>query len=199
MRPAQWIGKAASLTALTLSLGCTQDVAPEKTADENAALQLWTPIDVVEQVNISASADKIWSILIDVNDYAQWNPWLTQAHDATSSTVQVGDTIDATVILSGRASAATEAVTVVTPPGTAGQPAGQLAQFCWRDAIPITSTLVPAYRCRTLYENSDGSVRVVNDLTLQGVIDWFAWLLEVSTLKTGMSGENDALKARAEQ
>ena len=144
------LGAAVSLATLTVTVGCTQPVEPEATATEKAELQLWVPIDTVEQVTIAASAEKIWSILVDVDAYAEWNPWLTQAHDATSPAVQVGDTITATVILGTGPTAATESVTVVTPPGTPGQPAGQLARFCWRDAIPIASTLSPAHRCRTL-------------------------------------------------
>jgi hypothetical protein len=184
---------------LAFVLACTQPVDTEKTATDDAKLQLWCPIDVVNEVSIAATPEKIWSIMVDLDSYAQWNPWLIKAKDTTSAAVTVGDNVDATVVLGTGPSSAAETITVVTPPGTAGQPAGQLAQFCWRDAIPVTSSLVPAYRCRTLHANADGTVHLVNDLTLQGVIDWVAWVFEKATLDKGMGAEDNALKDRAER
>jgi hypothetical protein len=201
-----WVGRiglACLGVAAGLASGCTQPVGPEEGAAQQIAQADSVDrngIHVTEEVDIHASPQKIWSILVDVGDYSEWNTWLTMARDTTnpSGPVQVGDNIDATVILGTGPSQATETVTVVDAPGTPGQPAGQVADFTWRDTIPITSCLVPAYRSRTMTLNADGSVHFKNDLVLQGAIDWVAWLSEQATLHTGMHDENTALRARAE-
>jgi hypothetical protein len=189
--------------AACLAGGCMQHVDSQEVAQQTAQADSidGNGIHVTEELDIDATPQAIWSILVDVDEYAQWNTWLTQAQDTTtpSGPVQVGDNIDATVILGTGPSKATETVTVVDAPGTPGQPAGQIANFTWRDTIPVTSCLVPAYRSRTMTLNADGSVHFKNDLVLQGAIDWVAWLSEQTTLHTGMRDENTALKVRAER
>src|SRR5262249_5151297 len=144
------VGVAAALGA-----ACTQPVGSEESAAQQVAQADsidWSGIHVAEEIDIRASPQTIWSVLVDVDDYSQWNTWLAQAQATThpSGPVQVGDNIDATVILGTGPSKATETVTVVAAPGTPGQPAGQVANFTWRDTIPVTSCLVPAYRSRTM-------------------------------------------------
>ena len=198
------VGLGVSAMAIALSTGCTQPTESEDVAkSEQDSLSWWKPIGVIEETDIHASPDVIWRDLLTASCYSHWNPWLTTAadttHPAPGSTLEVGDHVTATVITATGAQSATETVTVTTAPGTPGQPAGQIAQLCWRDTIPVTSCLVPAYRCRTLTSNADGSVHVKNDLELEGVIDWLAFALESSALHKGMAGELSGLKTLAEK
>jgi hypothetical protein len=194
----------STLTAfIALATGCTAPVQEkEVTEQQKEDLSLWKPIGTIEEVDINASADVIWRDLLTVSCYSHWNPWLTTAadttHPAQGAEIEVGDTVTATAITATGAQAGTEKVTIAAAPGTPGQPAGQVAQLCWRDAIPVASCLVPAYRCRTLTANSDGSIHVKNDLELEGVIDWLAFAIESSSFHKGMYGENHALKSLAE-
>jgi hypothetical protein len=186
-----------------LSLGCTQPVGSQEViARSDEPLALSCNIGVIEEADVAASPDVIWQDLLVPSCYAHWNPWLTTAADTThpqpGAEMEVGDNVTATVITATGSQSASETVTIVTAPGTPGQPAGQLAQLCWRDTIPITSALVPAYRCRTLTANADGTVHVKNDLELQGAIDWLAYVLESAALHKGMAAENQALAKLAE-
>jgi hypothetical protein len=112
--------------------------------------------------------------------------------------MELGDDVTATVQTASGSSLSQSVVTVATAPGTPGQPAGQIAQLCWKDTIPVSSCLVPAYRCRTLSANADGTVHYKHDLELQGVIDWLAFDIEGTSLHKGMAAENQALKKVAE-
>jgi hypothetical protein len=188
---------------LSLSLGCTQPIEnPEGAKTEESDLSLWQPIGVIEEIDIKASADVIWRDLLTASCYSHWNPWLSPAtdttHPAQGAEMELGDNVTATVITATGQSLSQSTVTVVTAPGTPGQPAGQVAQFCWKDTIPVTSHLIPAYRCRTFTANSDGSIHYKHDLELQGVLNWLAYDLESASLHKGMAAENQALKNLAE-
>jgi hypothetical protein len=198
------VGLGVSAVVLALSTGCTQPVEAEEVAKtEQAPLQLWAPISLVEQTDIAAPADSIWRDLVTVSCYSHWNPWLTEAADPThpdpGAAIEVGDQVTATVIITGGPQHVSHRVLEVTPPGAPDQPAGQIAQLCWRDDNGITSDIAPAHRCRTLTANSDGTVHEKNELVLEGVVDWLAFILESSALKKGMAAENAALKALAEK
>jgi hypothetical protein len=174
----------------------------EATGSDRADLSLWHPISVIETVDIHADPEIIWRDLLTTSCYSHWNPWLHPAtdttHPAQGAEMEVGDDVTATVITATGSSLSQSVVTVATAPGTPGQPEGQIAQFCWRDTIPVASWFIPAYRCRTLTANADGSVHYTHDLELQGVLDWLAADIESASLHKGMGAENEALKTLAE-
>jgi uncharacterized protein YndB with AHSA1/START domain len=132
---------------------------------------------------ISASPARVWALLADLPGYAQWNPWVVRAE----GDMRRGGTVKVDVKLGALTMAAEHTVLVVDPEH----------RFCWRDA-GWNAWFVYGQRCRTLTVQPDGTVRLSQELLLDGALSGAAAAVLGKPMSDGMAAESAALKERAE-
>ncbi len=135
------------------------------------------------EVVITADPERIFDLLADLPGYAAWNPWIVWAR---GELVPGGD-VTVGVVLGGKVQEAQHKVLVVEP----------FQQLCWKDA-GWNAWFLYGQRCRTLEALPDGTVKVTNELLLDGPLAWLGKLTNGASLDAGMIAENAALKATAE-
>jgi Polyketide cyclase / dehydrase and lipid transport len=169
--------KTAALFLTTTALGLTVAAAPVA-ADSSCCDKVYR-----EEIVINAAPSTIFGVILDLPHYGEWNPWLTRAE----GDMVPGGHVTVDVVLNGRTQKAEHTVLTVEP----------FTRFCWED-YGWTTVFAPAHRCRTLEVQADGSVKLVNELVIQGALSWLVDLSNGAALRTGMAGENAGLKRRAE-
>ncbi len=136
-----------------------------------------------EQVVIDAAIDRIWGLLVDLDHYGDWNPWIVWAEgDAVP-----GATIRADVVMGDDIMNVEHVILAVD----------DRARFCWRDE-GFTTLFVYGQRCRWLSATGDGRVRFRQQLLLDGLFAPVARALYGAKLRAGMVAETAALRATAE-
>ena len=186
---------AALLIPAGLLAGCF-DAADEGLAlDDEAALATAeqavdaprTPSSCAEffrdEVEIAASAERVFDILADLPSYPEWNPWVVRAEGDLTP----GGAVNVDVVLNGRVQKADHYVLTVEP----------YREICWRDA-GWNSYLVYAQRCRTTEPLANGHVKLKNELFLDGPLAWLGKLTNGTALQSGIQAEDAAVKQRAE-
>jgi Polyketide cyclase / dehydrase and lipid transport len=136
-----------------------------------------------EQVVIAADQARIWQLLVDLDGYQSWNPWVVKAEGAAES----GADVRVQVVLNGRVMSARHTVLTV----------GYGSEFCWKDA-GWNSWFVYGQRCRWLEPQPDGTVLFRQELMLDGPLSGVAAATMGKALQDGMAAETAALKRTAE-
>jgi uncharacterized protein YndB with AHSA1/START domain len=142
-----------------------------------------TSVVLAASALIAAPPERIWSILVDLPAYREWNPWLT----AAAGTIAPGADVRVRVVLNGATRDADHVVLAVEP--------GH--KLCWRDA-GWSTIFVYGQRCRWLDRRSDGSVYFSQELLLDGPFAELAERRYGASLRAGMAAETAALRQRAE-
>jgi uncharacterized protein YndB with AHSA1/START domain len=156
------------------SLACAH---PYGVPRERGAARLTTEIE------IAASPQRVWDLLVDFDGYSQWNEWLPELR---GEAVEGGRAI-AKVWLDGKLRRARHRVLEVEAPRT----------LCWRDA-GATTWFVWARRCRFLSERADGTTTLREELTLNGTFLDSAMRRYGDALQGGIETEAESLRRRAE-
>jgi uncharacterized protein YndB with AHSA1/START domain len=145
----------------------------------------WHSIVFEEQAVIAAPIGRIWGLLVDLEHYGDWNPWIVWAEgDAVPGAV-----VHADVVMNGGDVMEVEHVVLAVD-------AEQ--RFCWRDSGPST-LFVYGQRCRWLTPGRDpGTVHFRQQLLLEGVFAPVAKLIYGGALRAGMVAETAALRSTAE-
>lgn len=154
---------------------CARDVAPRTRSTRSIVLQ--------EEAVIAAPPERVWAILVDLANYASWNPWLVKVDGSPTP----GATVWADVILGEKRRRAEHVVLVVEPH----------TRFCWRDA-GWTTAFAYGQRCRWLTLQPDGTVLFRQELLLEGSMKKAALRRYGPALRAGMRAETAALRERAE-
>jgi uncharacterized protein YndB with AHSA1/START domain len=137
-----------------------------------------------EQAVIAADPARIWHLLIDLDGYSTWNPWVIRAEGQA----EPGNEIRVEVVMGKHTMRAQHVVLTVEPE----------ARFCWRDA-GWNSWFVYGQRCRWLEPQADGTVLFKQELLLDGPFSGAASLVMGKAMRDGMAAETAALKQHAEQ
>jgi uncharacterized protein YndB with AHSA1/START domain len=173
------------------------DLADEDVASEEAALATdptaavdapRTPgphsILFEQQADIAAPASRVFDAMIDVDAYADWNPWLIEAE----GDVVPGGTVTVQVVMNGKAQKATHEVLIVEPD----------THFCWKDS-GWNSWFVYAQRCRWLTAAPGGGTHYRVQLMFDGPLSGLAKLLYGAATEAGLAAETQALETYAER
>lgn len=155
-------------------LGCAH---PYGIPRERGAVTLTT------EVEIAASPEQVWALLVDFEGYAQWNAWLPELRGEAVE----GGRADGRVWLNGELRRARHRVLQVDEPRT----------LCWRDA-GTTTWFVWARRCRLLREAADGTTVLREELTLNGTFVDAAMRRYGDALQRGIEREAQSLRRRAQ-
>jgi uncharacterized protein YndB with AHSA1/START domain len=132
---------------------------------------------------IAADPSRVWDLLVDLDGYASWNPWVVRAQGQAVPGADV--TVD--VVLGGHPMKARHTVLTVVPQ----------REFCWKDA-GWNSWFVYGQRCRWLQRRPDGTVLFRQELLLDGPLSGAAGATTGRALRDGMAAETAALKQHAE-
>ncbi len=132
---------------------------------------------------IHGDAPRVWPALVDLPAYAAWNPWLVHAQGH----VEPGGVVWAEVVLGAKRMRAKHVVLLVEPH----------ACLCWRDA-GWTTLFVYGQRKRTLESLADGTVRLRQELLLDGPLRGVAERKYGAALRAGLAAETAALKQLVE-
>jgi hypothetical protein len=193
-----WVVTGTTVVA-ALAMGCVayQDEIEDGELDDaelDAALAVaaveaprepsWHSILFEEQAVIAAPIDRIWGLLIDLEGYRDWNPWIVWAEGEAVP----GATIQADVVM-GDAIMEVEHVILAVDAER---------RFCWRDE-GFTTLFVYGQRCRWLTASPDGRVHFRQQLLLEGLFAPVAKAMYGAKLRAGMIAETAALVATAQE
>ena len=169
------MARLALVTVLgAASLACAH---PYGVPRDRGAAQLTTTVE------IAASPRVVWDVLVDFENYSQWNEWLPEL----SGEAVEGGSATAKVRLNGKLRRVRHRVLQVDAPTT----------LCWRDA-GATTWFVWARRCRFLSEQADGTTVLREQLTLNGTFLKSAVRRYGESLQHGLEAEAESLRRRAE-
>jgi hypothetical protein len=137
------------------------------------------------EIEIQASAERVWQLLTDFPSFPQWNPFIRKA----SGDIRVGERLEVKLQPSG-ASAMTFRPTVLT--------AEPNREFRWLGHLLI-SGLFDGEHIFTIEPLGEGRVRFTQREVFTGLlVPLFARGLDTDT-RRGFDEMNQALRARAEQ
>jgi uncharacterized protein YndB with AHSA1/START domain len=162
-----------------LGAGCAADAELETTTTTEALCA----VTFHAEADIAAEPWRVWDLIVDLEGYADWNPWVVKATGPATP----GATIEVDVVLNGGIQHVQHEILVVEPN----------QRFCWKDA-GWSSSLVPAHRCRTLTALPDGTTHVDNDLVIEGLLAPLSKLIYGDSLASGIAAETTALKDESE-
>lgn len=136
------------------------------------------------QVDVDATPEAVWSVLIDLDRYAEWNPFIVEAH----GTVAVGDKLVNRMQAPGR-----KAMTI-KPTVTAVESA---QAFEWLGNLGFPGVFDGRHRF-DLEATPTGSARVIHSEQFDGLLVRFMRKTLDTKIKEGFEAMNIALKSRAE-
>ena len=163
---------------LLVGMACSSDPATDRRIPREPKVERW-----VAAAHIAAPPELVWQVLVDFDAYAQWNPWLVEAH----GDARVGAAVDARVELKGKTRRAAHKVFEVDAPH----------RFCWRDA-GATTAFATGSRCRVLEDDGAGGTDYRVELWVGGSFRRSVRKNYGPSLDDGMRAETEALLRRAE-
>lgn len=126
----------------------------------------------------------IWDILVELDRYHEWNPFISRA----KGRIAPGAIFEVSPKTEGRRRHA------FVPQVTAYQ---QGQGFTWTGAF-FFPWLALGDHSFQLTQLPDGQVRLDHDERIYGIGAWLVWVIGKRQIKTGFEAMNTALKARAE-
>ena len=137
-----------------------------------------------EPVSINAPIDTVWTILVDVDRYGEWNPFLRTYR---KTNVRVGSPVHLDVRLGRRDRRQTQVFDVIEPP----------ARLFWSTTVG-NGFLLRALREQRLEKRSETRCIYLNSDTLAGPLAPLVVLLFGRAMHHGFAEAGRALKQRAE-
>ena len=139
---------------------------------------------VITIVDIDTPGDRVWQMLTDLNDYRNWNPFLTSA----SGTVAPGSTITITAKVGKRTITFHPRISVVEP----------RKKLVWVGRL-LSSELFEGKHEFDVIEIDQSHTRVIQSEHFRGILVAALWRRSSPALLEGFRAMNDALKHRCEQ
>ena len=141
--------------------------------------------EIKTQIIINASAEKVWAVLTDFNNYPKWNPFIR----SLTGNVVVGSIIEAK-LQAPKASAMT-----VKPKVLAFD---KNKEFRWRGQLLMPGIFTGEHKFEII-DNKNGSCTFIQSEKFTGIlVPFFKKMLDSSTTD-GFNLMNRALKQRTEQ
>lgn len=140
----------------------------------NSAVFAGEPI--VVSTYIKSTPEKVWSTIMDFENYAKWNTWLVKLKGKPN----VGSVVEAF----GKSGKSLKLkITKIIPNKT----------ICWVDVSWFTYLGMGGWRCRSIRPSING-VKFVNHFEYTGVFGWVLRSMTRVDLKKGMIKENINLR-----
>jgi hypothetical protein len=137
---------------------------------------------ITETIEINAPAQTVYDVLVDFEQYSQWNPWIVKAQGSA----EAGAIVDVWGKVGGKVSHFQHKVLANQPP----------LLFHWCD-LGFFTHFAYGERKRELTE-IEGKTQLSVELKVTGVFAFLADWLYGKSLRQGMAEEITALKLRAE-
>ena len=134
-------------------------------------------------IDIAASPETVYDVIVDFAAYRDWNPWIDDARPVAGRP----DHLEVDAVLGDRRMKVVHRI-LERIPGRA---------FTWSDTGWFTA-FAYGERARTLEPTPDGRCRYHVTLRITGPFAWLAGRLYGPALETGLTAETEALRARAE-
>jgi hypothetical protein len=145
------------------------------------------------RVEIDAPLEAVWAVMLDVDAYGQWNPFVFRAECANPPTP--GDPIVLHVRWpNGRTSTSHERITVVEPPGREGDAARATLAYAY-EGLPARVRLIRSVRFQRLSQVLGGPTVYDTVGEFSGPLVRFAG---PGRIEDGFRRHAEALKQRAE-
>jgi hypothetical protein len=139
---------------------------------------------IVTVVDINAPGDRVWQVLTDLNDYRDWNPFLTSA----SGTVAPGGRITITAKVGNRTITFHPRISTVEP--------GK--KLAWVGRL-LSAEFFQGEHQFEVIEIDQSRTRVIQSEHFKGILVAVLWRRSSAALLEGFRAMNEALKRRCEQ
>lgn len=133
---------------------------------------------------IDATVEEVWAVLVDVDGYADWNPFTPIA----KTTLTVGEPIDMRVRMDGLGITVSQRETI-----RAVEPCSKLV---W--GMEMMLGMVRAERTQTLTPLEGGRTRYRTEDVIEGPLEPLVRVLMGGSIQRGFDGVARGLKARVE-
>ena len=148
------------------------------------------------EVEIAASIELVWRIMLDLEAYALWNPFIVRIDAPRPGPARVGDDLGLHVRWrSGLRVHTRERITRLEPPRPVGSRREALLEYEFRGPVAALG-LVRGRRLQALEQDAGGPTRYRTSERLHGAL---AVLVPAPALRDGFERHAGALAARAEQ
>lgn len=145
------------------------------------------------EVAIDAPLDLVWSVMLDVDAYGEWNPFVVRAE--CPDPPRVGDPIRLHVVFGdGRSAVSPERISVVEPPSDDDGVRRATLAYVY-EGLPSKLRLVRSIRFQRLVQEPGGPTRYETVGEFTGPLVALAGMARV---QDGFRRHADALKQRAE-
>lgn len=142
--------------------------------------------EVVSEIDIDAPRALVWSVMVDLAAYGQWNPFTVHV----GSSLRVGDAVDMQVALvQGKAPQHQREYVRARV---------EEARLCWGATFGVAAAL-KAERCQTLDDLPAGGTRYRTVDTLSGLLVPLVMRLHGDNMQRGFDGVARGLKKEAEK
>jgi hypothetical protein len=143
-------------------------------------------------VSIDAPAELVWNVMLDLDGYGQWNPFIVRVDAPGGRAPRVGDPITLHVrFRGGRAVASRERITRIETPTTDGT---ALLEYEFYGRLHRVG-LVRGRRLQRLEQGADGSTLYRTEERFRGAL---AFAVPARAVQDGFQRHARALKQRAE-
>ena len=146
-------------------------------------------------VSIDAPAELVWNVMLDLDGYGQWNPFIVRVDAPGGRAPRVGDPITLHVrFRGGRAVASRERITRIEAPAVDGAVARALLEYEFYGRLHRVG-LVRGRRLQRLEQGADGSTLYRTEERFRGAL---AFAVPARAVQDGFQRHARALKQRAE-
>jgi hypothetical protein len=142
-------------------------------------------MNITTSITINATAEKVWSILTDFENYHQWNPFIT----SIAGEIKVGNTLQVTIAPPNSNTMKFKPTLLV---------ANEHKELKWKGKLLFKGLFDGEHRFEII-DNKNGTVTFVQSENFTGVlVPLFKKTININT-KNGFVLMNEKLKERAEK
>jgi hypothetical protein len=143
-------------------------------------------------ISINAPIATVWGVMMDLESYSAWNPFIEKAVRRGAPAPAVGDKLLLHVrFRGGKLVASPERITVISPPGPDGKALLEYQFYGW---LHLTG-MIRGSRLQTLEQEADGTTSYRTEERFRGMM---ARWTPVRSVQDGFERHAAALKQRAE-
>ena len=136
-----------------------------------------------ENIAITSSPEIVYGVLVDLERYREWNPWVVNANGKAIE----GQNVTVTGILNGKKGQYDHKILSCNRPH----------HFHWCDLGWFT-LFIDGQRERWIEETKEGNSQFKVELRVKGPLAWLAAIIYGKAMRQGLKAETEALKVRCE-